>query len=416
MGTIPTSDLGPGMVLASDLRSPQGRLLLPKGMTLTESHIKTCKAWGILEADIRNVSLEDAQARANKRMDPEVLAVCRELADFRFSNADHDYPAQQELIRQFTLWAARQLEAGGQSAKLELPAPPPTPTNSSLPELPEPEDLVSEATHLASLPEVYSQIVAALNDPFCSASRVAEVVGRDGSLSARLLKLVNSPFYGFHQQIGSLNRAVALVGSNSLTSLAVGVSVISLFNDVPAQYFTMQEFWRHSVTCGIVARHLASHLDGMDQERAFSAGLMHDIGRLVMLMEFPAHSRAALGIALYERRPLDEVEREMWGFDHSAVTRALLDEWALPQTMVRAVGEHHLPPGMEPEREGAVLHVADIIAHALDPDLTARMVVPSLRGSAWSVLGLPPSILASAFTLSHSQVEDTITVFLGEAA
>lgn len=411
MAMINIDDLEPGMMLAEDLRSPQGRLILGAGELLTQAHIRTCKAWGVLAADIANVSREEVEARADKDLDPELLEYCREVARECFLENGKEFPAQRELTRQFVLRLARRERDKTAAPRKERKGPREL-IAPKLAQLPDPESMISSRTHLASLPEVYARIIDALNDPYCSATHIAEVVGRDSSLSARLLRLVNSPFYGFPRQVESLPRAVALVGSRPLLTLAVGVSAVTLFNEIPPSLMTMRDFWRHSMGCALAARHLAGLLPGFDVERCFSGALMHDIGRLAMLMEYPLHCRTVLYRSYHDRVPEYHMERQEWGFDHAKVSAALLRAWALPEPLSAAVEQHH--PGAGDVPEGALLHVADVISHALAAEDRAGLV-PPLDRRAWELLGLPESVFARVLSQVAHQMEDAVAAFFGSS-
>lgn len=416
MPTVNTGELLPGMVLARDLRSPQGRLLLPKGQTLTFGHIRLCKRWGIIAADICNGSGNAEQGRAEQPLSPETIRRSKTLALSRFCSLDIDKPVTRELVRQFLLRTARAIENG------EEPPCPVRDAGSSgngqhgLPPLPDVETLIGRNPTLATLPQTYAQIVEVLNDPMSSAAFLAEVISKDSSLSAKLLRLVNSPLYGFRHRVDSLDRAVALVGSNHLSTLALGLSVFSLFKGIPSGYFTLADYCRHTIACGIVARFLAGYVEGVNRERVFALGLLHDIGRLVLYMQYPQHGRRALELAMATRRPLYDVERELWGYDHTALSQALLLHWRLPEAMAEAVGNHHPPFGPDSPVEGLLVHAADIIAHSLTLDMHSPFSIPPVQLDVWSRLGLEEHLIAAAMNFSEPLVADTLVALLPDAA
>ena len=315
MPILSLDDIMPGMVLAEDLATFDGRMLLPKGAVITDAHLRTCRVWGITEAAIQGDD-EDGYPASFDEIDPEVLDVCKILAARRFLLNPSSHPAVKEMARLYVLRLARGLSAD--QARWMLSATPHDDdvdffTAPVAPVAIDPEKVVNREMELASLPNIFLQISESLNNPRSSAAYVAEVISKDVALAAKLLRMVNSPFYGFAQKIDTLSRAVTIVGTNQLTNLAMGLSVISAFEDVPEKFFTLKGFWMHSVACGIVARLLAAKAGLEGDEKFFVAGLLHDIGRLVMIRNHPAPTTEVLRLAASGRKALVDVEAQLWG-------------------------------------------------------------------------------------------------------
>ena len=287
MPKLKIDDIEPGMVLAEDLTTAEGRMLLPRGAVITDAHLRTCRVWGIVEAVIQGDEDEDENPTSLDQLHPEVLDACKILAAQRFVLNPSSHPVVQEMAKLYVLRQARGVEP--EQARWMLSA---TTHDDDVglfcqPETPEarinPSEVVKQEMELASLPNIFYQISEALKNPRSSAAYVAEVISKDVALSAKLLKMVNTPFYGFPSEIDTLSRAVTIVGTNQLVNLALGVSVITAFEGIPEKFFTLKEFWLHSVMCGIVARLLAGKLGMEGDEKFFVAGLLHDIGRLIIL-------------------------------------------------------------------------------------------------------------------------------------
>lgn len=414
MASINTTDLEPGMVLDKDLRSPQGRLLLSRGEPLECKHITLCKRWGIPGAEIANITSEEIAGKAQKSFSPVARELSKALAQKRFCSLDLQHPACKEILRQFLLHAARKIDAGviisGDSTTISAPA-----ADEQLPPLPTPEAIVGKSETLATLPQTYAQIVEALDAPNASAAYVAEVISRDSSLSAKLLRLVNSPFYGFRQRVDSLDRAVALVGSSQLSTLALGISVFSLFKGVPSSVYSLEEYCRHSVACGIVARTLAGYCQGVNRERMFALGLLHDIGRLVICLQHPVHCKYMMEISLYGRSPLYAVEQQMLGWNHASLSQELLTFWGLPEELCQGVGNHHPPFTTSLNAESKLLHVADVLAHALVLGNWDALRIPPLDISAWESLAIDSSVIAAVMQQTEPLIEDMFRALFQEA-
>ena len=404
------------MVLAEDLYGPRGRFLMPKGTSIEERHLKVMKAWGVTEAAIEGVSRVDAAAEAAASIDAAFLAPAKALADGLFSRADSGHEAVEELKRLCLLRAASRLSAGEtlpEPKGADGEAPEPGRRGGKKARDISPYDLVKRHVKLVSLPDIYFRIVEVLNNPYSSAAQVGEVVGKDPSLSAKLLKLVNSPFYGFPSKIDSIDRAVCIIGANDLTTLALGISVVNSFTDVPKRLMDMRGFWRHSITCGATARFLAAARPGLTEERFFIAGLLHDIGRLVMIRGVPEPFTEALYLARDAKEPLYKAEREVLGFDHAVVGGFLFKEWKLPPSLERAIRFHHNPKAAANLLEAAVIHVADVIAYAMHFGGAGSAYAPFLQPEAWEALGIGVGALENVFVQADRQVSEIERVFFG---
>lgn len=421
MGRINAGGIKNGMVLAEDLYGPKGRFLMPKGTRIEERHLQVIKAWGVPEAEIEGVSREEAAAEAASEIDPKCIGAAQERVDKLFAGVDLGHEAMRELKRLCLLRAARRLAAGDSlpdpwgggvedSCKDEDAF---EPGAKSAKRQASPYDLVKRHVKLVSLPDIYFRIAEVLENPYSSSSKVGEVVGKDPSLSAKLLKLVNSPFYGYPSKIDSISRAVCIIGANDLTTLALGISVLNSFEDVPEELMNMRGFWRHSITCGVAARFLASRRPGLTEERFFIAGLLHDIGRLVIIRGLPDAFTKALYLSRNQETPLYKAERVILSFDHAVVGGFLFKEWRLPSSLERAIRFHHSPQTATNTLEPAIIHVADIIAVAMQLGGAGSFFVPPLAPDAWDALGISPAALESAFEQADRQVAEIESIFFG---
>jgi HD-like signal output (HDOD) protein len=273
-------------------------------------------------------------------------------------------------------------------------------------------DLVRGELKLVSLPDIYFRIVEAIESPRTSASRIAEVVGKDTSLSAKLLRIVNSSFYGFPSRIESITRAITIIGADELSTLALGVSTIQVFRDVPEGFVTMRSFWRHSITVGVFARLLAARGNARQDERLFTAGLLHDLGRLLMLRKIPFTMTQALALARGRKISLPEAEQELLGFDHSVVGGLLLSEWNLPVGLSSAVRHHHAPMIASEPLPPSAVHLADLLALALRSGSSGGYRVPAPEPEAIRLLGLSPNALGPLILQAERQVREIEQVFL----
>jgi HD-like signal output (HDOD) protein len=257
--------------------------------------------------------------------------------------------------------------------------------------------LIEGAPELGSPPLIYRRLVEVINHPRGGAGDVAAVIRQDTALTARLLKLVNSAFFSFPRKIETVSQAVSVVGTSQVRDLALATSITELFQDVPADLIDVEGFWKHSLACGVGARVIARLRSEANVERFFVAGILHDVGRLVLLMRAPDEARGFMERASERGALLFETEREMVGFDHGWVGGALMDHWSMPDSLRDAIRHHHEPAkaGRFPI-EAATVHVADIITNALRLGSSGEKYVPKISASAWTKLGLDPASISFA--------------------
>jgi HD-like signal output (HDOD) protein len=227
-----------------------------------------------------------------------------------------------------------------------------------------PQDLVARNVRLVSLPEVCIQVQTLADSPHSSAEDLGEVISNDSALTSRLLKLVNSAYFSRPQKIDTVTRAVNMIGMRELRNLTLAASAAEVFADIPGDLIDMATFWQHSVYCGLLARNLARHCNVLHSERLFTAGLLHDVGRLLMLMKLPDETAKAESLRQQSDKDICEFERQLVGFDHAEVGQALLLHWNLPSNLCASILYHHNPrDAHDAHLEAALIHIADQVTH-----------------------------------------------------
>ncbi len=288
-----------------------------------------------------------------------------------------------------------------------------------------PQDLVSRNVKLVSLPEVCIQVQALADSPHTTAADIGDVVGKDTALTTRLLKLVNSAYFSLPRRIDTVTRAVNMIGMRELRNLTMAASAAEVFARIPSSLIDMAAFWQHSVYSGLVARNLAQRCNVLHSERLFTAGLLHDVGRLLMLMKLPDEIGNAESIRQQSGKDICDIERELVGFDHAEVGHALLLHWNMPTNLCASVLYHHTPEeAHDAHLEAALIHVADLVTHCaqeskdplgspfydpygalLDSDLHAEDISAAALGAAHE----------KALSLTHINREDIIDA-IGKSA
>jgi putative nucleotidyltransferase with HDIG domain len=275
------------------------------------------------------------------------------------------------------------------------------------------QSLISKQDEIIfSLPKVYFELQEALNDPDKTFQDLGEIICLDPGLSARLLKIVNSAFYGFPSKIETISHAISIIGMDQLTDLALATLVIHQFRGIPNDLFNMEKFWRHSMACGVVARSIAEFRNEGNVERFYLAGILHDIGRLVIFKQEPALARDAFFLSRERKENIYLSEQELMGFDHADVGRELLKAWQLPPRLVEAVACHHQPQNARLfPVEAAIIHTSDYIVHVMHVGSDAEFSEPQLYPKSWEIIGLSPDDIEFMKDKISQQYESIVRLF-----
>jgi HD-like signal output (HDOD) protein len=203
---------------------------------------------------------------------------------------------------------------------------------------------LKKVTTIATLPEVTAKIVATVEDPKSTAAALHKIVAHDPALATRILKVVNSAFYGLPGQIGSVERAIVLLGLNAIKNIAVAASLGQLFRGIKlTDKFSAKDLWTHCIAVGVAARELARQMKVPIADEAFLAGLIHDTGILVGLQVWPEKIREVCETAQKSEKDFCEIEREITGVDHQQLGQGLAEQWKFPRSCQLVAGYHHKP-------------------------------------------------------------------------
>ena len=271
--------------------------------------------------------------------------------------------------------------------------------------------LVKKAQRLVSMPAIAMRIYDMVDDPHHSAQDIGKVISRDPALTARLLRIANSPFYGLPSEIETVSRAITILGTKQIRDLILATSVIKTFTGITNKLVTMENFWYHSMACGIAARHLAMKTRPERAESIFIAGLLHDIGQLILFNCMPEETGQAL-MLVEEGAELQDAERRIIGFDHARVGGELIASWNLPDSLRECVEYHHdIDAAGECRYEVAMVHVASVIAIMDDLSTVDRPTAPVVDRRAWEMIGLDESVFEPTLATVREQTEQTYRLF-----
>ncbi|MCX7934741.1 MAG: HDOD domain-containing protein [Planctomycetota bacterium] len=249
--------------------------------------------------------------------------------------------------------------------------------------------LIADIGELPTLPDVVARLNRLISDPKTSAADINDVISRDLALSAKILKLVNSPYYGFPRRITTITYAVVILGFNAVRNLALSASIVDIFDRKSTKGFDLKALWQHSIGAALAATALARRVEHALQDDAFTAALLHDIGKVAMNQ----FRKDDLRCVVAEIEAADclflEAEQRRLFYDHPQLGGALLEHWNLPPQIVSAVRCHHAPAAANRDvRLGSLVHLADLRARCLFLGNGGDRRIPRLDETAWQNVGL----------------------------
>lgn len=226
--------------------------------------------------------------------------------------------------------------------------------------------VVSRIANLPTLPHAVASVVSLTSSPNCTVAAVAKVIARDPTLSMKVLKLVNSAFYGFSGRIANLSQAIVILGLNTVRNVTLSASVFNVFqkNTTGGASFDRSAELIHANSSAFIARYLAGELGGHDPEEAFVGGLLHDIGKIVLDTYLPGEFAQAMALSKSSNLDSSEAEQQVLGATHAEVGGWLVERWKLPGHLGEALAHHHRPdPSSKSARLAALLCLADCMDH-----------------------------------------------------
>jgi len=282
-------------------------------------------------------------------------------------------------------------------------------------------ELVENINDIVSLPGVFLRVNAMVNNKNVSMTDVAEVISQDPGLTIRVLKMANSPAFGSSKEIDSVVKAATVIGTERIRDIALATSAVETFDGIPNDLLSMEDFWMHSIYCAIISKYLAKLAKIPKADSLFVAGLLHDIGQLVLFKELPDDSRKALEFILddIEGAELHDVEKELWGFDHADVGGVLAESWHLTPMLVEVISSHHdLSHASQYIKESAIVKIANSIAVMTELNTTniEETDADMINSDDWIAAGFDPAqadkIIEQAESNAHESYKEVKSLLL----
>ncbi len=254
--------------------------------------------------------------------------------------------------------------------------------------------IVERIQNLPTLPTVVTRILKLVKSPESCAQDVEAILSTDQSLTIKVMRLVNSSFYGYAGKITTLKQAVVILGFETIRSIALTATVFSAFPSRNRSLFDRELFWRHSIATGVAARMLAQAAHDPSTEDVFLAGIIHDIGKVVLDEYAPAEFDQVLTVVQEKDCLIYEAEREVLGSSHAQIGRWLATKWGLPAELTDVIFYHHQPGNAQrAPRWTAFVHVGDVLARTLKLGSGGDRKIPPLDPSGWALTGLDEATL-----------------------
>ncbi len=276
------------------------------------------------------------------------------------------------------------------------------------------EDLLDG--EIKSLPAVFYKLTEACEDPDSSFEDIGNIISMDAGLSARLLKIVNSPFFALSQKIDSVSHAMGIIGVKQLSDLVLSTAVADKFQGIHEDLIDMESFWRHSITCGMIARDIAKYNKNPNAEQLYLAGLIHDLGTLVICDRQPEKTREILNRCNSSREFLYEAEQEILGFNHADVGGALLKSWGMPDLLIDTVLFHNDPlSAKENTQEVGIVHIADRLTYDLQLGTGGEYFFPPINEELFSTIKISTKLFEFIKVRVMDKMDEIVGTFLAHA-
>lgn len=269
------------------------------------------------------------------------------------------------------------------------------------------EEIIDGIAGLPTLPAILVKLNDLMKDPNVSAKEVGQLISYDPAITAKILRIVNSSFYGFPNRITTITHAIVILGFNTIRNIVFSSFVFDAFKGDGETAYDRREFWKHSIACGSAAKVIAGRIGERLLEEYFVRGLLHDIGKIILDQYLHETFVEILTLVHDKQMLIRDAEIEILGVDHSDLGFKLLERWGLSAGLSESILYHHRPAEAEQEKRKAasVIHVADILSRAMLVGSGGDSRIPVVDDIAWAELDLPTSEFASLMRETEGEIE-----------
>ena len=263
-------------------------------------------------------------------------------------------------------------------------------------------DRVERINTLPTIPSVLKKLLGVIENPRISLSEISNFISNDPALATKVLKMVNSPVYGFPGRISSVSQAVILLGLNVVKGLLLGVSVFDLMQK------SMIGLWEHSIGCAVVARIIAKKKQFKEPEEVSVGGLLHDIGKVILILQFPDDYQKAMSEAEKTNKTIAEAERNFFAANHASAGAWVARKWSFPRNLTDMIECHHRPHlAKNAPFQTAVVHLSDVLLRGRGFGFAGDNKVPAVNPATWEKLQLSKEDILDVLSESEDALEMT---------
>jgi putative nucleotidyltransferase with HDIG domain len=273
------------------------------------------------------------------------------------------------------------------------------------------QEMLSNARDLPALSAVVLELIHCVDDPHANMEQLAVQISHDQALASKTLRLANSSFYGLSRQVISISEAATMLGLRTVRSIATAAGLVHVLPRPNDASFDFDAFWRHAIGTALCARALAQAVK-LNEDAAFTVGLLHDMGKLVLATHYPEHYAAVAAYRSTQKCLNLEAERAVLGTDHAVLGGLVAAHWNFAASIVAAITDHHNPPEAQEACLTDVLHVADNMVRAMDSSLRDGVMVPPLSLPAWQRLGLGEDAYAQILQSTRAEYAAVCQILL----
>ena len=408
MSYTPIENIEVGQVLSENVHDINGRLLLSRGQAIESKHIRVFKIWGIAEIKVDDET--SAPSQDAPEIDQGKMDVAEASSRHLLMNIDLGRPAAEAVFKCIVNYRYENDFKPTCASPVQLESV--DPSNLNFADIK--KKVAGGKIKLPEVPTIVIKLNEVMDDPHASSSDVAQIVGSSPSLSTILLRIVNSAAFGLPVKVDSIVRAVSLLGNREISSLAIGISVMQAFQDIPEKIIDMSSFLIHSLACATITRIIAALANIRNTEQLFIAGLLHDVGKLILFKYFPDHSLALLSQHRSEenQQSLYKIEKATIGITHSKIAGLLLKKWNFPDSLQNNIIHHHNPSLADHTEAAVIIQLADIIAHGTGFGSSGECTPPGFDEDAWEQVGVSYNTISMAIRQATHQLK-TIKSILG---
>lgn len=275
-----------------------------------------------------------------------------------------------------------------------------------------PDELKGIIGDIPPLPAIYQELFQRMHDPDILLPALAEIIAQDQALSAKILHLVNSAFYGYGKQVQTISRAVVILGFRTVRSAALTISVLDYFKDVETgSRADLVAFWRHGIATASICKVLAPVLTPCPVEEAFVAGLLHDVGKLIEKRYFAPDYQEVCNAAREQHLSWFECERALFQTHHAGIGKAVFRQWNFPTSLTDGIRHHHTPGlAARSPQLAALVHLADFLTYQIDYGAPGAWPPKECDPQAVKVLGFEPARFQDHLPAVQDQIATALEI------